>query len=200
MAQYSVASLERLIEQFERLPGIGHKTAVRLAYYVLSMKESEAEKFAGAILEAHKKIRYCKICCNLTDSEVCSICADEQRDRSIICVVQDPKDVIAFEKTSEFNATYHVLHGLLSPIKGCTPEMLHIKELLARLNNSDVKEVIMAMDGTVEGEATAIYLSKLIKPLGIRVTRLAYGIPVGADLQYADEVTLSRSLNGRIEL
>lgn len=200
MAEYSVASLERLIEQFERLPGIGHKTAVRLAYYVLSMKESEAEKFAGAIVDAHKKIHYCKICCNLTDNEVCSVCADEKRDRTIICVVQDPKDVIAFEKTREFNATYHVLHGLLSPLNGRTPDMIHIKELLARLNNNEVKEVIMATDGTVEGEATAMYLSKLIKPLGVKVSRLAYGIPVGADLQYADEVTLSRSLEGRIEL
>ncbi len=200
MAQYSVASLERLIEQFERLPGIGHKTAARLAYYVLSMKESEAEKFADAILEAHKKIHYCKICCNLTDNEICSICEDERRDKSIICVVHDTRDVVAFEKTREFNATYHVLHGLLSPMNGCTPDMLHIKELLARLNNDEVKEVIMALDGTVEGEATAMYLSKLIKPLGIKVTRLAYGIPVGADLQYADEVTLSRSLDGRIEL
>ena len=200
MTQYSVASLERLIEQFERLPGIGHKTAVRLAYFVISMKESEAEKFAGAILDAHKKIHYCKICCNLTDSEVCSICQDEDRDKSIICVVQETKDVVAIEKTHAFNASYHVLHGLISPMNGCTPDMLCIKELLSRLSSDEVKEVIMAMDGTVEGEATAMYLSKLIKPLGIRVTRLAYGIPVGADLQYADEVTLSRSLEGRIEL
>lgn len=200
MAQYGVASLERLIEQFERLPGIGHKSAVRLAYFVLSMKESEAEKFAGAILDAHKKIHYCRICCNLTDGDICSICSDERRDRSVICVVQDPKDVVAFEKTREFNATYHVLHGLLSPLIGNTPEMLHTKELLARLNNDEVKEVIMAMDGTVEGEATAMYLSKLIKPLGVRVTRIGYGIPVGADLQYADEVTLTRSLEARHEI
>lgn len=200
MAEYSVASLERLIEQFERLPGIGHKSAVRLAYFVLSMKESEAEKFASAITDAHKKIHYCKICCNLTDRDICSICADEKRDRSIICVVQDPKDVSTFEKTKELNATYHVLHGLLSPLGGYSPEMLHTKELLKRLNNDEVKEVIMAMDGTVEGEATAMYLSKLIKPLGIRVTRLAYGIPVGADLQYTDEITLSRSLELRTEL
>ena len=197
MPEYVVAPLDRLIEQFERLPGIGHKTAIRLAYYVLSMNESEAEKFANAIVDAHKKIHYCKICCNLTDKEVCS---DDRRDKSIICVVQDPKNVMAFEKTREFNATYHVLHGLLSPLSGSTPDMIHTKELLKRLNNDEVKEVIMAMDGTVEGEATAVYLSKLIKPLGIKVSRLAYGIPVGADLQYADEVTLSRSLRGRVEL
>ena len=200
MAQYSVAALERLIEQFERLPGIGPKTAVRLAYYVLSMKETEAQKFSDAIMDAHKKIHYCKICCNLTDNEICSVCSDEKRDRSTICVVQDPKDVVAFEKTREFNATYHVLHGLLSPLPGSTPDMLHTKELLARLKNDEVKEVIMATDGTVEGEATAMYFSKLIKPLGVKVTRLAYGIPVGADLQYADEVTLSRSLEGRQEI
>lgn len=200
MSEYVVAPLERLIEQFERLPGIGHKTAVRLAYYVLSMSESEVEKFSSAVVDAHKKIRYCKICFNLTDRDVCPICSDDKRDKSIICVVQDPKDVMAFEKTREFNAEYHVLHGLLSPRAGSTPDMIHTKELLKRLGNNEVKEVIMAMDGTVEGEATAVYLSKLIKPLGIKVTRLAYGIPVGADLQYADEVTLSKSLSGRVEL
>ncbi len=200
MSEYVVAPLDRLVEQFERLPGIGHKTAMRLAYYVLSMSEAEAEKFSNAIVEAHKKIHYCKICCNLTDKEICSICSDDKRDRSVICVVQDPRNVMAFERTREFNATYHVLHGLLSPLNGSTPDMIHTKELMQRLNNDEVKEVIMAMDGTVEGEATAVYLSKLIKPLGIKVSRLAYGIPVGADLQYADEVTLSRSLHGRVEL
>ncbi len=200
MAQYSVAPLERLVEQFERLPGIGHKTAARLAYFVMSMKESEAEKFAGAILDAHKKIHYCRICCNLTDGEICPICKDDDRDKSVICVVQDPRNVIAFEKTREFNATYHVLHGVLSPISGKTPDMLHIKELIDRLKTDEVKEVIMALDGTVEGEATSIYLSKLIKPLGVKVTRIGYGIPVGADLKYADEVTLKRSLDSRHEL
>ena len=200
MSEYVVAPLDRLVEQFERLPGIGHKTAVRLAYFVLSMSESEAKKFSESIIDAHKKIHYCKICCNLTDKDICSICSDDNRDKSIICVVQDPRNVTAFEKTREFNATYHVLHGLLSPLNGSTPDMIHIKELLQRLNNDVVKEVIMAMDGTVEGEATAVYISKLIKPLGVKVSRLAYGIPVGADLQYADEVTLSRSLRGRVEL
>ncbi len=200
MPDYVVAPLDRLIEQFERLPGIGHKSAVRLAYHVLSMSEADIEKFSDAIVDAHKKIHYCKICCNLTDREVCSICEDDKRDKSVICVVQDPRNVAVFERTREFNATYHVLHGLLSPLNGSTPDMIHVKELLQRLNNNDVKEVIMAMDGTVEGEATAVYLSKLIKPLGIKVSRLAYGIPVGADLQYADEVTLLRSLRGRVEL
>ncbi|MDD6490250.1 MAG: recombination mediator RecR [Clostridia bacterium] len=200
MAEYNVAPLSRLIEQFERLPGIGHKTATRLAYYILSMPHSEAQKFADAVLDAHKKIHYCKICCNLTDSEICSICNDDRRDKSIICVVEDPRDVIALEKTREFKATYHVLHGVISPLNGITPDMIKIKELLARLNNESVKEVIMATNATVEGEATAMYISKLIKPFGIRVTRLAYGIPVGGDLEYADEVTLSRALQGRCEI
>lgn len=200
MAEYSVAPLSRLIEQFERLPGIGHKSATRLAYYVLSMPQSEAQKFADAVLDAHKKIHYCKVCCNLTDSEVCSICSDDRRDKSIICVVEDPRDVVALEKTREFNASYHVLHGVISPLNGITPDMIKIKELLARLNNENVKEVIMATNATVEGEATAMYISKLIKPLGIKVTRLAYGIPVGGDLEYADEVTLSRAIQGRCEI
>lgn len=200
MAEYNVAPLSRLIEQFERLPGIGHKSATRLAYYVLSMPQSEAKKFADAVLDAHKKINYCRVCCNLTDSEICSICNNDRRDKSIICVVEDPRDVMALEKTREFNATYHVLHGVISPLNGVTPNMIKIKELLARLNNENVKEVIMATNATVEGEATAMYISKLIKPLGIMVTRLAYGIPVGGDLEYADEVTLSRALQGRCEI
>lgn len=200
MAEYNVAPLSRLIEQFERLPGIGHKSATRLAYYILSMPQSEAQKFADAVLDAHKKIHYCNVCCNLTDSEVCSICSDDRRDKSIICVVEDPRDVVALEKTREFNASYHVLHGVISPLNGITPDMIKIKELLARLNNENVKEVIMATNATVEGEATAMYISKLIKPLGIKVTRLAYGIPVGGDLEYADEVTLSRAIQGRCEI
>ena len=200
MAEYNVVPLSRLIEQFERLPGIGHKSATRLAYYVLSMPQSEVQKFADAIIDAHKKIHYCKVCCNLTDSEICSICDDDRRDKSIICVVEDPRDVMALEKTREFNATYHVLHGVISPLNGITPDMIKIKELLSRLNNEVVKEVIMATNATVEGEATAMYISKLIKPLGIKVTRLAYGIPVGGDLEYADEVTLSRAIQGRCEI
>lgn len=200
MSEYSVAPLARLIEQFERLPGIGKKTAQRLAYYVLDLPKSEAEKFSAAILDAHEKIHYCKLCCNLTDQELCSICRNDSRDKTIICVVEDPRDVAAFERTQEFNAMYHVLHGVISPLNGVGPDQIRIKELLSRVNNGKVKEVIMATNPTVEGEATAMYISKLLKPLGIKVTRLAYGIPVGGDLEYADEVTLSRAIEGRNEI
>ncbi len=197
---YRVAPLTKLIEQFERLPGIGKKSAQRLALYVLDLPKPEAEAFAHAILEAKEKIRKCKLCCNLTDGELCPVCANDARDRSIICVVAEPKDVIALERTHEFNAVYHVLHGCISPMDGIGPEQLCVKELLARIHAGGVKEVIMATNPTVEGEATAMYLSRLIKPLGVKVTRLAYGIPVGGDLEYADEVTLKRALDGRSEL
>ena len=197
MGEYRVAPLEMLIEQFEQFPSIGHKTASRLAYHVLSMSEEQAQGFSKAIIDAHRNIHHCRICCNLTDTEICSVCGDESRDKSIICVVEDFRDVIALEKTREFNALYHVLNGVLSPLNGVTPDKLCIKELLARLGDDTVKEVIMATNATVEGEATAMYLSKLIKPLGIKVTRLAYGLPIGADLEYADEVTLSRAISGR---
>ena len=200
MGEYRVAPLERLIEQFERFPSVGHKTASRLAYHVLSMTEEDINSFSQTVIQAHKNIRHCKICCNLTDTEICSVCSDESRDKSIICVVEDFRDVIALERTREFNVTYHVLNGVLSPINGITPNMLCIKELLARLEDDTVKEVIMATNATVEGEATAIYISKLIKPLGIKVTRLAYGLPIGADLEYADEVTLARAISGRNEV
>lgn len=200
MPSYNVAPLSRLIEQFERLPGIGHKSAQRLAYYVLGLSKEGAAAFANAILEAHEKIHYCKVCCNLTDQELCPVCRDKDRDPSIICVVEDPRDVIALERTHEFNATYHVLHGAISPLNGVGPEQLCIKELLARIGNSEVQEVIMATNPTVEGEATAMYISRLLKPLGVKVTRLAYGIPVGGDLEYADEVTLSRAIEGRSEI
>lgn len=200
MSEYNVAPLARLIEQFERLPGIGKKTAQRLAYYVLDLPKSEAEKFSTAILDAHEKIHYCKLCCNLTDQELCNICKNPNRDTSIICVVEDPRDVTAFERTQEFNAMYHVLHGVISPLNGVGPDQIRIKELLSRVNSGKVKEVIMATNPTVEGEATAMYISKLLKPLGIKVTRLAYGIPVGGDLEYADEVTLSRAIEGRNEI
>lgn len=199
MGEYRVAPLERLIEQFERFPSIGHKTASRLAYHVLSMSEDDAKKFSDSVMDAYHNVRHCKICCNLTDSEICSICADDSRDRSIICVVEDFRDVIALEKTREFHAAYHVLNGVLSPLNGVTPNMLCIQELLDRLRTDTVKEVIMATNATVEGEATAMYLAKLIKPLGIKVTRLAYGLPIGADLEYADEVTLSHAIMGRSE-
>ncbi|ARP50832.1 MULTISPECIES: recombination mediator RecR [Caproicibacterium] len=197
---YQVAPLARLVEQFERLPGIGHKSAQRLAYHVLGMSREQVQAFVDALLEAHDKIHYCKVCCNLTDQELCPICRDERRDNSVICVVEDPRDVAAMERTNEYNGTYHVLHGAISPLSDVGPDQLCIKELLARLHDGKVKEVIMATNPTVEGEATAMYISRLIKPLGIKVTRLAYGIPVGGDLEYADEVTLLRALEGRSEL
>lgn len=197
---YNVVPLSRLIEQFERLPGIGHKSAQRLAYHVLGLSKEGAENLANAILDAHDKIHYCKICCNLTDQELCPICRSDSRDKSIICVVEDPRDVIALERTREFNATYHVLHGAISPLNGIGPDQLCIKELLARVGGGGIKEVIMATNPTVEGEATAMYVSRLLKPLGVKVTRLAYGIPVGGDLEYADEVTLSRAIEGRSEI
>lgn len=197
---YRIVPLTKLIEQFERLPGIGKKTAQRLALYVLDLPQQEAEAFANAILDAKKKIHKCAVCCNLTDEELCSVCSNPARDKSVICVVAEPKDVIALERTREFNATYHVLHGCISPMDGIGPEQLCVKELLNRINAGGVNEVIMATNPTVEGEATAMYLSRLIKPLGVKVTRLAYGIPVGGDLEYADEVTLKRALDGRSEL
>lgn len=200
MPEYHVASLENLVDQFESLQGIGHKSAQRAAYQILNMTEEKAAEFAQAIVDAHKKIHYCKICCNLTDDEVCSVCKSSGRDKSIICVVEDPRDVFALERTNEFNATYHVLHGAISPLGGVGPDQLKIRELLARVGDGEVKEVIMATNPTVEGEATAMYISRLLKPLGVLVTRLAYGIPVGGDLEYADEVTLSRAIEGRREL
>lgn len=202
MPSYHIAPLSRLIDQFERLPGIGSKSAQRLAYYVLGLSDEGVKELSDAILEAHKKIHYCKICCNLTDEELCPICRNPARDRSVICVVEDPRDVIALERTREFNAVYHVLHGVISPLNGVGPDQLCIKELLARIGDKqqDVKEVIMATNPTVEGEATAMYISRLLKPLGVRVTRLAYGIPVGGDLEYADEFTLTRALEGRSEI
>ena len=197
---YNAAPLERLIEQFAKLPGIGRKGATRLAYQVLGMEKDEALEFARAIEEAHTKIHRCKVCQNFTEDEQCAICANEGRDRSVICVVENPRDVSAFERTREFRGLYHVLHGLISPMDGVSAEQLTIKELLARVNQGGVQEIIMATNPTVEGEATAMYVAKLIKPLGVKVTRLAYGLPVGSNLEYADEVTLGRSLANRGEL
>lgn len=197
---YNVPPLQKLVDQFEKLPGIGHKTAGRLAYHILSRSQAEAKAFADAIIEAKEKIRYCSCCQNLTDTELCPLCSDSSRDRSVICVVEDPRDVMAFERTREFNGIYHVLHGAISPLDGIGPDNLHIKELMSRLAGDEVKEIIMATNPTVEGEATASYLSRLIRPMGIKVTRLAYGIPVGGDLEYADEITLSRALEGRNEI
>lgn len=197
---YDVMPLTRLTEEFAKLPGIGRKTAQRLAYFVVSMPKERAEEFADAILDAHEKIGYCDTCCNFTDDLICPICKSTKRDTTTICVVENPKDVNAFEKTKEYNGLYHVLHGLISPMDGVGPENLRIKELIARVSKGEVKEVIMATNPTIEGEATAMYLAKLISPFGIKVTRLAFGIPVGSELEYADEVTLYRALEGRNEI
>ena len=196
MAEY-IESLANLAEKFGRLEGVGKKTAMRMAFSVLELDVEEAEDFARAILDAKEKIHLCPVCQNLTDRELCPICADEERDRSVICVVTDARTVLAMEKVREYRGTYHVLHGLISPMNGITPEQLKIKELLARVGTGEVGEVIVATNPTVEGEATAMYLSRLLQPFGVRVTRLAYGVPVGADLEYADEVTLYRALEGR---
>lgn len=200
MAQYSVAPLENLVEQFERMPGIGHKTAQRLAYYVLNMSKTQAEELASAVIDAHTKIHYCSKCCNLTDKELCPVCANPARDNSVICVVETPRDATAVENTHEYKGVYHVLHGAISPLNDIGPDNLTIKELLARFSDDSVSEVIMATNPTVEGDATALYLSRLLKPMGVKVTRLAYGIPVGGDLEYADEYTLAKALEGRNEI
>ncbi len=200
MREYNVLPLARLVEQFERLPGIGKRTAQRLAYFVLQMSDGDAKEFAAAIIEAHEKIKYCKVCKNLTDQDLCHVCRNSARDKNIICVVEDPRDVLALEKTGEFSGSYHVLHGVISPLNGVGPDQIYIKELLERISAETIKEVIMATNPTVEGEATAMYISKLLKPLGVKVTRLAYGIPVGGGLEYTDEVTLSRALIGRSEI
>ncbi|MBR3948315.1 MAG: recombination protein RecR [Clostridia bacterium] len=197
MAGYGVVTLQRLIEQFERMPGIGHKSAQRLAFYVLNMKKEDAEAFSKAILEAHEKIKKCSCCCNLAEEELCPICKSSKRDESVVCVVEDPRDVMAFERTHEYEGTYHVLHGVISPMNGIGPEDITIKELISRMGDGKIQEVIMATNPTVEGEATAMYISRLLKPMGVSVSRLAYGVPVGADLEYADEVTLTRALEGR---
>ncbi len=194
---YKVAPLARLIEQFERMPGIGKKSAQRIAFYVLGMSDNEAKNFAQCVIDAHEKIHRCSVCGDLTDAELCPICSNAARDKSLVCVVENPADVLAFERTREFKGTYHVLHGAISPINGIGPEELNIKSLITRVASGEVSEVIMATDPTVEGEATAMYLSKLIKPLGVTVSRLAYGVPVGGDLEYADEVTLQRAIEGR---
>ncbi len=194
---YSIPILEELIDEFRKMPSVGTKSAERMAFYVLGLTTEETNDLAGAILRAHENIHQCTVCRNLTEAEVCPICQNDARDKSIICVVENPRDVIAFERTHEYKGLYHVLHGAISPMNGVGPEDLTVKELLARLQDDTVDEVIMATNPTVEGEATAMYIGRLLKPLGIKVTRLAYGVPVGADLEYADEVTLSRALQGR---
>lgn len=195
--KYFAPSVETLIDEFAKLPGIGRKTAQRLAFYVLNLPKQDADRLAQAITDAKQTIHLCPKCQNLTDEELCPICADETRDTSVICVVADPKDVLAFEKTREYHGLYHVLHGTISPLNHVGPDDLHIRELLHRVAEEDVQEIILATNPDTEGEATAMYLARLLKPFNIRVSRLAYGIPVGGQLEYIDEVTLMRALNGR---
>lgn len=197
---YYSTPIARLIEEFTKLPGIGRKSAQRLAFHVIGLSIEEVEMLSSAINEAKLSVKYCNICTNLTDRETCNICNDKKRDRSIICVVEDPRDVVAMEKTKEFHGYYHVLHGVISPLEGIGPEEIKIKELLGRLTENEVKEIVLATNPNIEGEATAMYLAKLLKPMGIKVSRIAYGIPVGGDLEYADEITLSKALEGRREL
>ncbi len=197
---YNPLPLTKLIEQFAALPGIGMKTAQRLAYHMLTLSESQVKEFAGAVTEAHEKIKHCEVCKNFAEGKTCEICADEERDRTVVCVVESPKDVAAFERTREYKGLYHVLHGLISPMDGIGPDEIYIKQLLARIASGEVQEVILATDPTVEGEATAMYLSRLLKPLGVTVSRLAFGVPVGSSLEYADEVTLFKALENRSQL
>ncbi len=197
---YFARPIARLVGQLTKLPGIGPKTAQRLAFYILSGSQSAAKELAQAILEAKEKIKYCSRCCNLTEDDPCPICKDARRDGEVLCVVENPQDIVAMEKTGEFFGFYHVLHGSISPIDGIGPEELKIKELLNRLQDSSFKEVIVATDPNVEGEATALYLARILKPLGYRVTRIAHGLPIGGDLEYADEVTLGKALQGRKEI
>lgn len=199
MAEY-IESLQHLAEQFGKLDGVGRKTAMRLAYSVLDMSQEDAQAFSDAVLTAKQKIHLCPICQNLTDRELCPVCLDESRDRSTVCVVADAKTVLAMERVREYRGVYHVLHGLISPMSGISPEQIKIRELVERVGQGEIRELIIATNPTIEGEATALYISRLLRPLGIKVTRLAYGIPVGADLEHADEVTLCRALEGRQSL
>ena len=198
--EYFVPPLEILIEQFAKLPGIGKKTATRLAFHVLNSSNEDAKAFADAITNAKSQVKLCKVCQNITDTEICALCESPKRDNSIICVTESPKDVISIEKTNEYHGLYHVLHGAISPMDNIGPNDIKIPELLERLKDDMVKEVIMATNPTIEGEATAMYIAKLIKPFGIKVTRIAHGIPVGGDLEYADEITLTRAMEGRREM
>lgn len=197
---YYATPIANLIDQFSRLPGIGRKTAQRLAFFVLEMEDIDAEKLSYAIINAKEKIRFCSICCNLTEQDPCNLCRDTTRDKSIICVVEGAKDVIAMERSKEYKGDYHILHGVISPMDNIGPKDIKVVELLNRLADGVVEEIILATNPTVEGEATALYLSKLIKPLGIKVTRIAHGIPVGGDLEYFDEVTLTKAMENRREL
>lgn len=198
--QFFPAGLQNLTDAFARLPGIGSKTAQRLAFHVLSLPMEEAQDFAGAILEAKRTVKTCPVCQNLTDRELCPICDDDARDHSLVCVVAEPKDVIAMERSREYRGVYHVLHGVISPLNHVTQDDIRIRELLRRVGQGNVREVIMATNPDTEGEATAMYISRLLRPMDVKVTRLAYGVPVGSQLEYADEVTLSRALEGRQEI
>ncbi len=194
---YYVEALSRLVEQFMKIPSVGRKTAQRMAFHVLNMSKADAEEFAKAIKDAHDKIKKCSVCHNLTEGELCPVCSNPSRDKGLICVVEGPKDVIAIERTREYGGVYHVLHGVISPMNAIGPEQITIKELVTRVAGGDITEIIMATNPTVEGDTTAMYIAKLMKPFEVKVTRLAYGIPVGADLEYADDVTLMRALEGR---
>ena len=198
--QYFPPALERLVEQFARLPGIGYKSAQRLAFFILSQSEEDVNDFSQALLDAKHSVTKCPVCQNLTDGDLCAICADDKRDRSVVCVVADPRDVVAFERMREYPGLYHVLHGVLSPMNHVGPDDLEIKSLLKRVAEGEIEEVIMATNPDTEGEATAMYLAKLLRPFGVRVTRLAYGIPVGSHLEYTDDATLMRALLGRREV
>ena len=200
MSYFYSPPVAKLIEEFEKLPGIGHKTAQRLAFHVLNLTVEKSEALANAIKDAKLKTRYCSVCYNLTEADPCNICSDVKRDQGTICVVEDPRDVVALERVREFKGIYHVLHGAISPMEGIGPEDIKIRELLQRIREADIREVILATNPNVEGEATAMYISKLLKPAGIRTTRIAHGIPVGGDLEYADEVTLAKAMEGRREL
>lgn len=199
MSMYA-APVAKLIDEFEKLPGIGHKTAQRLAFHILGLTSDKAMNFARAIVEAKRTIKYCSVCGDLTDTDPCRVCGNEKRDRTIICVVESPRDVVAIERVREYKGLYHVLHGVISPMDGIGPDDINMKSLIKRAGDGETKEVILATNPDVEGEATAMYLAKLIKPLGVKATRIAHGLPVGGDLEYADEVTLAKSLEGRREI
>jgi len=197
---YYAAPVAKLIEEFSKLPGVGSKTAQRLAFHILGAPLDQAESLGRAIVLARRNIKHCSVCCNMTDADPCRICSSDRRDKSVLCVMESPRDVVAMEKTREYKGLYHVLHGAISPMEDIGPEDIRVKELLPRLQDQEVKEVILATNSTIEGEATAMYISRLIKPLGIKTTRIAHGIPVGGDLEYADEVTLVKAMEGRREI
>lgn len=198
--QVYTGPITRLIEEFSKLPGVGRKTAQRLAFHVINMNTNDVEALSKAIIEAKREIKYCSVCCNISDNDICSMCANKNRDASIICVVEDPRDVAAMERTRDYKGQYHVLHGVISPMDGIGPDMIKVKELIQRVGTQDVSEIIMATNPTIEGEATAMYIARLLKPMGMKVTRIAHGLPVGGDLEYADEVTISKALEGRREI